>query len=915
MQLSFSLKIILTMGLIIPGVLGAAYLIEQTNVRTEQQQEAVEHTHHVIEVAKLLLSVMKDAETGKRGFVITGEEDYLEPFLSAHQQIGDIVNQFEQLTGGHDQQQLDRIKQLVDEKFAELEQAIDARRHHGFDAALRLVQNGSGKQIMDTLRRTVGAMIVEEQTVLMQRKAIFLRDNVQSHQILIWSAVGLALLILMLTMLVLRNAVGPIRQLSSKARKMASGDYSVRITVKNKDEIGQLAEEFNRMASSIQSHAGKLESVLATLTDGLIVIDARGCIESYNKAAEHIFGYSPEEVLGNNVKMLMPEPYRSEHDGYLQHYHETGEKRVIGIGREVTGRRKSGKTFPMDLSVNPVVLQSSTIYVGLVRDISERKKNERVLEAAMRAAESSNRMKSEFLANMSHELRTPLNAIIGYSELLSEEAEDNGDTENIADLNKIHSAGNHLLSLINDVLDLAKIEAGRVELMPEQVDVHALASDVVSVTQPLLEKNANQFELDCPADIGEAMLDAGRVRQVLMNLLSNAAKFTKQGTISMTVRREDQLLRFAVSDSGIGMTPAQLEKVFIRFVQADASTTREYGGTGLGLPISEEMCRLMGGSIEASSETGKGSTFTVVIPADVSVAVERVRSSESAAAMNHDTYCSGAGMHAGEYVLIIDDDQSDRDMLSRHLEKAGFGVTAVSSGQQGLTLAQEKAPLVILLDVLMPEIDGWQVLEALKQDPATVDIPVVMISVIDKQSQAACMGAVDYLSKPLDKHQLLSTMNKLMPEAKQADVLVIEDDDAMRELVCRQLASVGWQSREACQGKEGLAQIEVKMPDLILLDLMMPEMYGFTFLTALRKLPAGRNTPVVVLTAKDLSIKEQQFLLGAAQQVIGKGDDGSGLDQLLQNVRHQIMLSRDAARSKTIHKNRTGDNDEKNSIG
>lgn len=649
--------------------------------------------------------------------------------------------------------------------------------------------------------------------------------------------------------------------------------------------------EEKRKDVALQKSSQLIKSIMDTLMDGLITIDEHGIVQSFNPAAEAIFGYTTVEVIGNNIRMLMPEPYRSEHDGYLQNFHNTGIKKIIGIGREVTGRCKDGTTFPMDLSVAKLSVDNNVLFVGLIRNITERKEAECALQTAMKAAESANRMKSEFLANMSHELRTPLNAIIGYSEMLSEDAEDKGDTEVMDDLNKIHSAGNHLLSLINDVLDLAKIEAGRVELMPESLQVHELVEEIITVVRPMVEKNDNTLEVDCCEDIGVAILDAGRVRQVLLNILSNAAKFTSKGKIALMVRREAGVLQFQVTDSGIGMTPEQLEKVFIPFVQADSSTTREYGGTGLGLPISEEICALMGGHISATSEPGEGSVFTVFLPADVTAEVAKIHERE-ATESNHDTYSSGQYMHAGEYVLVIDDDGNTREMLTRHMEKSGFGVVAVSSGEKGLEQVQRNWPLVILLDVIMPGMDGWQVLEVLKSDPATSDIPVVMITITDEQEKAFSFGAMEYLSKPVQKHALIDVLHRIQPEAKQADVLIIEDDEATRELVARQLGTAGWQTRQALHGKEGLDQIEIRMPDLILLDLMMPEMDGLKFLKVLRKMPAGKDIPVVVMTAKDLSRQEKKYLHGAAQLVVGKGSDGSGLEQILQAVRHHIRLSR-----------------------
>jgi PAS domain S-box-containing protein len=366
----------------------------------------------------------------------------------------------------------------------------------------------------------------------------------------------------------------------------------------------------------------RLQGVFNSVIDGVIIIDAKGTIDAFNPAAEGIFGFTEEEVLGENVKILMPDPYRSGHDGYLSNHLTTGEKKIIGIGREVSGLCKDGTVFPMDLAVSPMQISGKPMFVGLIRNITERKQHEEDTKLAKLAAESANRMKSEFLANMSHELRTPLNAIIGYSEMLREDAEDEGNTQGMDDLNKICTSGNHLLKLINDVLDLAKIEAGRVELVLEKFNVFAFVEEISMVIQHQMNNNNNRFDIVCDENIGEITGDECRLRQVLLNLLSNSAKFTRNGRVTLTVKREGnnnkEQLVITVSDTGIGMTAEQVDKVFIPFVQADASTTRQYGGTGLGLAISKDICDIMRGTLYAKSEAGKGSIFTVRIPVDLS---------------------------------------------------------------------------------------------------------------------------------------------------------------------------------------------------------------------------------------------------------------------------------------------------------
>jgi len=498
------------------------------------------------------------------------------------------------------------------------------------------------------------------------------------------------------------------------------------------------------------------------------------------------------------------------------------------------------------------------------------------LRIAKEAAEDANRAKSAFLANMSHELRTPLNAIIGYSEILQEEAEAEGLKALVPDLRKVHAAGRHLLSLINDVLDLSKIESGKMELVIEEFQVGRLLEDVEATIQPLVAKNRNVLEVRGAAEAGSMRADVTRVRQVLFNLLSNACKFTEGGTIALEASREasgeSESLVFRVRDSGIGMSPEQQQRVFEDFVQADASTSRRYGGTGLGLAISRRFCRMMGGDIEVESAPGQGALFTVRLPAVVARKPEPQGDARVGTA------------------LVIDDDENACDLLARSLVKQGFRVVTAGSGEDGLRAAREHRPDVITLDVLMPGTDGWSVLRSLKSDPEVARVPVVIISMVDGHEMGRVLGAADYLPKPVDRERLAAVVRRYRGTRRPAPALVIEDDLAARELLRRTLEQDGWRVEVAGNGRDGLRALEGELPDLILLDLMMPEMDGFAFVEALRANPAWAAIPVLVVTARDLTNEDRRRLEGQVRQVLQKG--AFSRDELAREIRrHAGRLS------------------------
>ena len=512
---------------------------------------------------------------------------------------------------------------------------------------------------------------------------------------------------------------------------------------------------------------------------------------------------------------------------------------------------------------------------GIGRNITDIKETQEALERAKRDAEAANRAKSAFLANMSHELRTPLNAIIGYSEMLQEDAEDSGYDVVVPDLVKINAAGKHLLALINDILDFSKIEAGKMELHLEDFDINEVLVSIQTTAHPLITANNNKLMLQIEAGVGTMFADLTRIRQVLLNLVSNAAKFTEQGEIKLGARRERigdaDWIHFMVSDSGIGMTPEQTAKLFSEFMQADSSTTRKYGGTGLGLAISQRFCQMMGGEITVESEKGSGSTFTVSVPALVKKPMDKRDSGiivEDITALIPDAASSGHGLT----VLVIDDDPVARDLMVRLLLKEGFHVEIAPGGQEGLQRARELKPDVITLDVLMPGVDGWKVLSELKADPTLSTIPVIMISMIDERRLGFAMGASDYLSKPVDRQQLIDTLKRFgdpKPDSPTR-LLIVEDDGGIRKLWSHLLEMEGWQVFEAENGRIALERVNHQIPDLILLDLMMPQMDGFQFVAELRQKPEWQRIPIIVITAKELTPDDRVRLKDSVEKILSK---------------------------------------------
>jgi GAF domain-containing protein/CheY-like chemotaxis protein len=546
-------------------------------------------------------------------------------------------------------------------------------------------------------------------------------------------------------------------------------------------------------------------------------------------------------------------------------------------------RRKARGEFPKNtIELLQTFAAQSVLAIQNARLFAE------VEEKSRQLAEASQH-KSQFLASMSHELRTPLNAIIGVTEMLREDAE--ALKQDIEPLDRVLGAGRHLLALINDILDLSKIEAGRMELHLEPFPLPPLIGDVAKTIEPMAAKNGNRIVVDCPPNLGTMHADQTKVRQTLLNLASNANKFTEKGTVTIAARPQPNdgrdWITIAVTDTGIGMTSEQMGKLFQEFSQASSSTASKYGGTGLGLAISRHFCRMMGGDITVESKPGEGSTFMIRLPRIVKSDVTSVTEAPKGARAQpvHPVF-----EEAEEpLILVVDDDATVRELVERHLERAGFAVVTARGGLDGLRLVRELRPAAVTLDIMMPDLDGWTVLAAIKGDPALASIPVVLMSIAEEKNRGYALGAADYLVKPVDRAKLVETLTSICGAAA-GRVLLVDDDDLVRRGVRQALEPLGWKVTEAEDGQVAVESLAAARPDVIILDLMMPKMDGFEFLNELRARPDWQDIPVVVITAKDLTEEDRNRLNGGVERIIQKSDRDEMLRQLTREISKQVKL-------------------------
>ena len=777
-------------------------------------------------------SLLKDMETSYRGYVITGGEDFLDPYFQSKQDIGNAALELEAATeAAHLGEQY--ASQLTSESVAVVEysQKLIAARKRSFDEAQRIVQQRVGKEIMDAARENSDVLrgrVASEVSKLNSRvSTIFTPVAATSSLVLLLSLALFAVLFTKSRHISVRS-----RQLLSEVMERAPVGVAL---LDSEHRVALMNATFARMAGAKKSGAGLKLSDIAPALGGSLD-------QKLNQALT-----SDHQVTDLNADSI----FDVERDGLTQTF--------------------KADAFPLRMTDNE---GRDMPGVGIVlTDMTQQRQWENELQDAKDEAEAANRAKSAFIANMSHELRTPLTAVLGYCELIEEDLRDIGQDAILADLNKININARHLLGLINDVLDLSKIEAQKMDVHAADIDLDKLLSDLQAATGSLVSKKENRLKVTVNTPDQRLHTDDLKIKQILLNLIGNASKFTERGEIALSVTSVDiagiPCSQFEVSDTGIGMSAEQVSGLFQRFSQADQTTTRKYGGTGLGLALTRALATMLGGTIDVKSEVGVGSTFTLTIPTHYTAPQQAIETIDVAST---DTVTASPSAKRGLSVLVVDDEASARELLSRHLTREGFDVQTAVNGTEALAKIMARRPFAVLLDVLMPGLDGWHVLKAIRSNPETADLPVIMQTVLDDDTFAYAIGATSFLKKPVKRSDLINVLDPFARSAATHDsVLVVDDDRDACDRLKVMLERDKWNVRLAYNGIEGLAAMKVQRPDLVLVDIMMPEMDGHSFIREVRNQTAYDTVPIVVLTAADVRSKNIRRLENETSAIVQKG--------------------------------------------
>jgi len=655
------------------------------------------------------------------------------------------------------------------------------------------------------------------------------------------------------------------RRRADQAVREANEQLEVRVAERTQD-LGQLNEQLRRTAD-------ELEALVQAAPVAIVGVDMDGNVLSWYGGAEGMFGWSADEVIGRPLANVPPE--KQEEFRALRSRVRHGDS-IVGV--ETHRVRKDGSRIDVSISYAPLHDHARRIVGAIIvyQDITER-----LLVAEQRqareAAEAASHAKSNFLANMSHELRTPLNAIIGFSELLGDQTFGPLNERQQRYVNNVHNSGRHLLQLVNDILDLAKIEAGRLTLEPESIDLAVLLHDMQRGLEPLAVAKRQTFVLEAPEGLPPLIADRGKVKQILYNLLSNAIKFTEDGgrlgvrAASVQADHGQPQIEIAVWDTGIGIAPEDIQRLFLEFEQLDSSYVRQQEGTGLGLALTKRLIEAHGGRIWVESKVGEGSTFIFVLPAS------RPTSGTGPAApvriVRHD--------RSRPLVLVVEDDTTGRELLTHYLVENGYSVAFAGTGAEALDLARQLQPAAISLDILLPDEHGLQVLSKLRADRQTRDIPVVVVSITDDRELGLNAGAAAWLVKPVQRREFIEALDRVMPNGSSEGnplALVVDDDPEAVELATDILRQRGFEVLQAFGGSEGLNLALERVPALIILDLSMPGVSGFTLAQQLRANPRTRHTPILVSTALDLTPSEREELLLHVQTIVPK----SGAEGILE---------------------------------
>jgi PAS domain S-box-containing protein len=649
-----------------------------------------------------------------------------------------------------------------------------------------------------------------------------------------------------------------VKLLESLATRAARAIATAQLMRDQKLTANELETRVSDRTKELTTANQFLDSLLENIPNMIFVKDAKDLrFVRFNLAGEDLLGFSRDELIGKNDFDFFP---ADQAEQFISADRETLRNRhLVDIPEENIQTKAKGvrvlhtrKIPVLDATGEPSFL------LGISEDITEAKKVQAALRQAQEEAEKASRAKSQFLANMSHELRTPLNAILGFSALLRDDATGRLDeATRLRFLNQIHSSGQHLLELINDVLDLSKVEAGQMELLLQPVELGQLIDEVRATVEPLARTKSVALNIVLAPEL-RLVADPAKVRQMLLNLISNAIKFTPSGgRIDIRRRRIEALIEISVTDTGIGIAEEDLGRLFTEFQQLDAGRGQRQEGTGLGLALTKRFAELHGGRVSVESKLGKGSTFTLHLP--IQPPMRRAPAPVTPAPTAEIDLTR-------PLVLVVDDNPEAAEILVHHLDTGGFRTALARNGLEALKMARDLNPAAITLDILLPEIDGWEVLNRLKADETTRNIPVVVVSVVDNAALGSALGAFDYFVKPVDGNALLSRLGEYTFTTKvktePVRVLVVDDEPANLDLMDALLRPAGFEVIRAAGGNEGIELAKSRMPSLVLLDLMMPGVTGFDVVEALRDDDATRSIPIMVLTAKTLTEDDKKALNG-----------------------------------------------------